>query len=72
VIPTKLIQYYESLVDRQRRKPAEENPHLREYIAEIRDVWEARGHPPRLAQPGRLSNVQWGSRLPWKNQNPDA
>ena len=42
MIPSELIQYYESLVGRQRRRPAEENPHLREYIAEIRDVWEAR------------------------------
>jgi hypothetical protein len=42
VIPNELIQYYESLVGRQRRRPAESNPHLREYIAEIRDVWEQR------------------------------
>jgi hypothetical protein len=42
VIPAELIQYYESLVDRQRPRPAEENRHLREYIAEIRDAWEAR------------------------------
>jgi hypothetical protein len=42
VIPNEPIQYYESLVGRQRRRPSESNPHLREYIAEIRDVWEAR------------------------------
>jgi hypothetical protein len=42
VITSELIQYYESPVDRQRRGPAEENSHLREYIAEIRDAWEAR------------------------------
>jgi hypothetical protein len=42
VIPIELIQYHELLVGRQRQRPAEENPHLREYIAEIRDVWEAR------------------------------
>jgi hypothetical protein len=42
VIPDKLIQYYESLVGRQRPMSAEQNPHLREYIAEIRDAWEAR------------------------------
>jgi hypothetical protein len=46
VIPNELIQYYESLVDRQRRRPAEENPHIREYIAEIRDVCPS--HPRDL------------------------
>jgi hypothetical protein len=42
MIPNELIQYDESLVGRQRPTPAEQNPHLREFIAEIRDAWESR------------------------------
>jgi hypothetical protein len=41
VIPDKLIPYYESLVGR-RRMPVDESPHIRNYVAEIRDAWEAR------------------------------
>jgi hypothetical protein len=42
MIPNELIRYYESLVAHQKRAPAEENRHLREYLGEIRDAWEAR------------------------------
>jgi hypothetical protein len=41
MIPNKLIEYYESLV-REARPTTVENLHLREYVAEIRDVWEQR------------------------------
>jgi hypothetical protein len=41
VIPNKLLGYYESLVSRVRTQTID-NPHLREYVAEIRDVWEQR------------------------------
>jgi hypothetical protein len=41
VIPNKLLEYYESLVSRFRAQTID-NPHLREYVAEIRDVWEQR------------------------------
>jgi hypothetical protein len=36
-----LIRYYESLVAK-RNAPADANRHLREFVAEIRDAWEAR------------------------------
>jgi hypothetical protein len=71
VIPTELIQYYESLVDRQRRKPAEENRHLREYIAEIRDDGK-RGSSCAAYAPGRVWHLVVGKSIAWKNQNPDA
>jgi hypothetical protein len=41
VIPNKLLEYYESLVNRFRAQTID-NPNLREYVAEIRDVWEQR------------------------------
>jgi hypothetical protein len=41
MIPNKLLEYYELLV-RHARPPTIENLHLREYVAEIRDVWEQR------------------------------
>jgi hypothetical protein len=33
---------------------------------------ESEGHPPRLAQPGRLSNVQAGKWIVWEIQLRDA
>jgi hypothetical protein len=42
VISNELIRYYESLVARRKPAVTEENPHLREYVAEIRDAWETR------------------------------
>jgi hypothetical protein len=42
MIPNELIEYYESLVHSQGPAPVEENPHLREYVTELRDAWEAR------------------------------
>ena len=42
VISNELLEYYESLVSYQGPAPAEENPHLREYVTECRAVWEAR------------------------------
>jgi hypothetical protein len=41
-ISNELIRYYESLVSRRRASHSEENPHLSECIAEIREVWETR------------------------------
>jgi hypothetical protein len=41
VTSNELIRYYESLA-RQRPIQPEQNPHLREYVGEIRDAWEAR------------------------------
>ena len=37
-----LIRYYESLVARQKDTGPDANRYLREYVAEIRDVWETR------------------------------
>ena len=42
MIPNDLIEYYESRVKEQSSFPSEENPHLRAYLCEIRDVWEKR------------------------------
>ena len=41
MIPNKLLEYYESQV-KHARPPTVENLHLREYVGEIRDVWEQR------------------------------
>jgi hypothetical protein len=71
VIPTELIQYYESLIDRQRRKPAEENPHLKEYIAEIRDVGRF-GSSCATCATGLVLQHAVSKSIAWKNQNPDA
>jgi hypothetical protein len=40
VISNELLEYYESLVRALGPAPVEENPHLREYVGEIRDFWE--------------------------------
>ena len=42
MISNDLLEYYESLVHYQGQAPAEENPHLREYVAELRGIWESR------------------------------
>ena len=41
VISNDLLEYYESLIHYQGQAP-EENPHLREYVAELRGNWESR------------------------------
>jgi hypothetical protein len=42
VISNELLRYYEFLIANRKPVPPQENPHLREYIAEIRDAWETR------------------------------
>jgi hypothetical protein len=42
MISNELLEYYESLVSYHGPAPTSENPHLREYINEFREPWEAR------------------------------
>jgi hypothetical protein len=42
MVSTELIKYYESLIDKQRPLPQEENQYLTAYLSEIRDLWEKR------------------------------
>lgn len=43
MIPNELIEYYETLVREQNSSHDEENPHLRAFVIELRDLWEKRG-----------------------------
>jgi ribosomal protein S24E len=67
VISNELIRYYESLIASRKPVPPEENPHLREYIAEIRDARETRVIVRDLRNRAGIETVQWGSSA-WKVQ----
>jgi hypothetical protein len=41
MISPDLTRYWESLVAKRRNAPEESNPHLRGYVTDIRDAWEA-------------------------------